>query len=261
MGRRPFYFFVIADVQMGMAAHNRDLSFESENLEKFVEVANRLHPAFVVNCGDIVNRAGDAEQIQSYRSVLAKLDPGIRVYNVPGNHDLGSPPTPASLKAYRRAFGKEHYLFRYQDFVGIVVNVSLIKSPELAPREAEEQSEWLTRTLAKVSARPDKQTVVFQHFPWFVHRADEADEYFNLPLTQRAETLRRLEHAGVRHIFAGHLHQNAVGTEGLVQMHTVGPLGKPLGKAVSGFGVVRVDGRDLQFTWYPLSDPPARLPT
>jgi serine/threonine-protein phosphatase CPPED1 len=51
----PFFsFFVITDVQLGMFDHDQDLSRESDNLEKFVAAANRLGPAFIVNCGDMV---------------------------------------------------------------------------------------------------------------------------------------------------------------------------------------------------------------
>jgi len=256
----PFFFFVVTDPQLGMYDHNRDLSRESENLEKLVAAANRLHPAFIVNCGDIVNRPGDSREIKRYQSIMAKLDSHIPVYNVPGNHDLKNRPTSESLAAYRRAFGPDYYTFDFQGFEGIVLNSSLIKCPELVPREAEEQSAWLQTVLARVHDHPVGEVVIFQHIPWFLHDADEAENYSNLPPLERSEYFDRFSQAGIHFIFAGHYHDNALGSEEGIQMRTVSALGKPLGKAESGFGIVVVKGHELNFTYYPISAPPERIP-
>lgn len=253
----PFFFFVITDPQLGMYDHDQDLSRESENLQKLVAIANRLHPAFIVNCGDLVNRPGDSREIQQYQHIMSGLDPHIPVYNVPGNHDVRNQPTPESLAAYRSAFGRDYYTFQYQGLEGVVLNTSLIKYPELAPRESAEQSAWLETTLAQAK---NKDVIVFQHIPWFLREPDEADDYSNLPLSQRKDYLHRFESAGIRYIFAGHLHENAFGSEGKIQMRTVSALGKPLGKTPSGFGVVIVDGHNVKFTYYPISAPPTELP-
>lgn len=256
---RPVFFLVIADAQLGMYSQNQDLQFESENLEKFVAVANRLHPAFIVNCGDLVNKAGDPQQIERYKSIMSKLDSEIPVYNVAGNHDVRNQPTPETLAAYRKTFGRDYYTFHQQGIEGIVLNTSLIKSPELAPGEAEEQSAWLEKTLAEAHAHPNEEIVIFQHIPWFLQKADEPDAYFNLPLSQRKEYLRRFERANVHYIFAGHYHESAAGTEGKIQIRTVSAVGKPLAKDPSGFGVVVVEGRKLRFSYYSVDAPPEQV--
>ena len=256
-GRPKFFFLVITDIQLGMYEHDQDFRREAQDLEKLVAVANRLHPAFVVNCGDLVNRAGDSREIQEYKRIMTGLNPKIPLYNVPGNHDVKNNPTPASLAAYRAEFGKDYYSFEYEGFQGIVLNTSLIKYPESAPHEAEQQSEWLNATLAKT--KDSKQTVIFQHIAWFLNDVDEADNYSNLQKSERKGYLNRFQEAHVRYTFAGHLHDSAFGTDGEIQMRTVGALGKPLGKTPPGFGIVVVNGHDLKFTYYPLSSPPSEV--
>jgi hypothetical protein len=45
------------------------------------------------------------------------------------------------------------------------------------------------------------------HFPPFVTRADEPDQYFNIDSAPRRRLLELLERGGVRTILAGHLHR------------------------------------------------------
>lgn len=257
---RSFFFFVITDIQLGMFDHDQDLTRESENLEQFVEAANRLHPAFIVNCGDIVNKAGNPVEIQRYQTIMAKLNPQIPVYHVPGNHDLRNQPTPDSIAAFRQTFGRDYYTFQYQGFEGIVLDTSLIKDSALVPHEAEAQAKWLEKTLSEVRERKGNSIVVFQHIPWFLHEADEPDNYSNMPKSMRGQYLANFKKAHVHHVFAGHLHDEALGRAEGIESRTVGPLGKPLGKAESGFGLVVVEGEKIKFTYYPISAPPTEPP-
>jgi len=94
---------------------------------------NRLRPAFVVVTGDLVNQPGDAAQIAEYKRIMGRVDAGIPVYHVAGNHDLGSVPTPQSVAAYTNAFGRDSYTFQHGDFAGVVLNSGLIHSPQKAP--------------------------------------------------------------------------------------------------------------------------------
>ncbi|HYV29988.1 MAG TPA: hypothetical protein VEO53_02580, partial [Candidatus Binatia bacterium] len=62
-GPEPFFFIQLSDPQLGMFTENADFAQETANLEFAVAAVNRLHPAFVVITGDLVNRPGDASQI------------------------------------------------------------------------------------------------------------------------------------------------------------------------------------------------------
>lgn len=248
--QQPWLFAVLADPQLGMFAHDQNFTQETANLEFVVANLNRLHPRFVVICGDLVNRTGDPAQTAEYKRILKELDPTITVYNVAGNHDVGNIPTPATLATYRAAFGPDYYTFVEPGILGVVLDSNLIRSPQDAPQAAKLQKDWLDKTLAAAKVDPDRQIVVFQHIPYFIHHADEAEDYFNIPQPARKAYLDLLERAGVKYVFAGHYHRNASGTDGPLTEIVTGAVGKPLGGSLSGFRIVTAEGPDLQSTWY-----------
>jgi serine/threonine-protein phosphatase CPPED1 len=252
----PWLFAVLADPQMGMFAHDQNFAQETANFEFVVANLNRLHPRFVVICGDLVNRTADAAQEAEYKRILKELDPAIAVYNVAGNHDVGNIPTPFTLAAYRAAFGPDYYTFTAPGILGVVLDSNLIRSPQDAPQAAKLQQDWLDNTLAAAKADPSRQVVVFQHIPYFIHNAGEAEDYFNIPQPARKTYLDLLERAGVKYVFAGHYHRNSMGTDGPLTEIVTGAVGKPLGGALSGFRIVNVQGQDLQSTWYCLGGIP-----
>src|ERR1022692_531757 len=146
---QDLWFIQMSDPQFGMFTSNHDFEQETANFELAIATANRLKPNFVVICGDLTNQAGDAPQITEFRRIAAKLDRAIGLHLVAGNHDVSNSPTPQSLAAYRRAFGKDYYAFEYPGFEGIVLNSSLIQHPEAAPEEAARQEQWLSAELAR----------------------------------------------------------------------------------------------------------------
>src|SRR5438270_10513229 len=124
LAAEPFSFIQMSDPQFGMYTENRSFEHETANFEFAVAAANRLHPKFVVVTGDLINQAGNAAQAAEYLRIAGKLDPGIRLFSVPGNHDVGNEPTPAGLAAYRKLFHHDYYTFRVDDFAGFVLNSS-----------------------------------------------------------------------------------------------------------------------------------------
>jgi serine/threonine-protein phosphatase CPPED1 len=240
-----FFFIQMADPQFGMYTKDRDFAQETANYEFAIATANRLKPRFVIVCGDLVNKPGDMAQIQEYRRISAKLDSSIRLYHVAGNHDVGNEPTPALLDSYREQFGPDYYGFREGSIYGIVLNSSLIHSPQNAPEAYEKQQKWLTGELGKAKDSGALHVVIFQHHPFFLERGDEADQYFNIPLVRRKPLLDSFRKAGVKYLFAGHYHRNALGRDGEMEMVTTGPVGMPIGGARSGMRLVWVTDKDL----------------
>jgi 3',5'-cyclic AMP phosphodiesterase CpdA len=256
---QPWFFAVLADPQFGMYAKDRNFVQETSNFEFVIANLNRLHPRFVVICGDLVNRTGDPAEIAEYKRVLEELNPSIPVYNVAGNHDVGNIPTPATLDAYNTSIGRDHYTFSEGAILGIVLDSSLIGSPERAPDAARQQEEWLQKTLAIAKSNTNQQIVVFQHIPYFIHNPDEADGYFNIPQPARRRYLDLLEKAGVRYVFAGHYHRTAAGTDGPLTESVTGAVGMPLGQSLSGFQIVTVEGQKLNSTWFCLGAIPNQI--
>src|SRR5436190_14056446 len=108
----PFSFIQMSDPQFGMYTENKSFEHETANFEFAVAAANRLHPKFVIVTGDLINQPGNPQQSAEYHRIAARLDPAIKLYSVPGNHDVGNEPTPESLAAYRERFGPDYYTFR-----------------------------------------------------------------------------------------------------------------------------------------------------
>lgn len=160
-------FFQMADTQFGFFNANKEFSRETVNMEKAIAESNRLKPAFVVICGDLVNKPGDIAQITEYKRIAAKLDPSIKLYSVSGNHDVENVPTIASLALYKKYFGEDRYTFRSGNILGIILNSSLIKDPSLAPIEAAKQLEWFIQVLKDAKKSNARNIMVFMHHSFF----------------------------------------------------------------------------------------------
>jgi 3',5'-cyclic AMP phosphodiesterase CpdA len=233
-------FLQMSDPQFGMYSKNANFEHETANFEFAIATANRLKPAFVVITGDLVNEAGNAAQIAEYKRIAAKLDPKIRLFSAPGNHDVQNEPTPESLARYRENFGPDYYTFQAGDITGIVLNSNLEKGTRNAAAEAAKMEAWFQTELTKAKAAGAKQIIVFQHIPFFQKDANEAEVYNNIPVDVRRRYLKLLHENGVQWVFAGHLHHNLEARDGDLQIVATGPVGMPLNDAKSGIRVVAV---------------------
>jgi DNA repair exonuclease SbcCD nuclease subunit len=232
-------FIQMSDPQFGMYAKDAGFEHETANFDFAIATANRLRPAFVVITGDLVNKREDDAEVAEFRRIAAKLDPRIRLFNVPGNHDLGNEPTPESLAAYRKRFGPDYYTFRVGDIAGFVVDSSLLKAAAKVPEEAAKMDAWLRTELAKAKSE-DKQIIVFEHIPPFMKYPDEPETYDSFPLETRARYLSLLHEYGVKHLFAGHYHATTETHDGDLEIHITGPVGMPLRGGKSGMRIVSV---------------------
>ena len=248
-GAEPFFFIQLTDPQFGMFTENTNFTQETVNFEFAAATVNRLKPAFVIITGDLVHKPGDSEQI----------DPSIPVYDVAGNHDVENVPTPESIAAYTNRFGPDHYTFRHGGFVGIVLNSSLIHSPQKAMKQLEAQERWLEVELEKARAEKPRHIVVFQHHPWCLASANEKDEYFNIPLERRTRYFALFHKYGVNYAFCGHYHRNALARDGALEIITTGPVGKPLGKDESGIRVAIVRDDRIEHRYYQFGEIPTRI--
>jgi predicted phosphodiesterase len=265
--KEPAFFIQMADSQLGMSAYSlplllsgatfRDDEFalDAQRFEVSIAHANHLQPAFVVICGDLVNRVGHQGQIAEFQRVAGTMDPSIELHLVPGNHDVGGEPTEETLNAYRNTFGPDWYSFEKIGIHGIVLNSQLIDFPNHVPREAARQLAWVREELSRARERGATRILVFQHQPFFVEEPGEEDNYANVESEARAVYLEAFKQAGVEAIFAGHLHQNAYGRDGALEMITTGPIGKALGDDPTGFRVVAIEKDGLRHEYFSLEAP------
>jgi 3',5'-cyclic AMP phosphodiesterase CpdA len=255
----PFFFIQLSDPQFGMFTGNKDFAQETANFEFAVATINRLRPQFVVITGDLVNKPGDAAQIAEFKRIAAKVDSAIPVYNVAGNHDVENVPTPDRITAYTNLFGPDHYAFSHGGLAGLVLNSSIIHSPQQTTNEYAAQEQWLRTELEHSRADGAQHIVIFQHHPWFLKTADEPDQYFNIPSERRASHLALFHEFGVKHLFSGHYHRNAVARDGDIEAVTTGPVGQPQGGDKSGLRVVIVRDGGLEHRYYHFGEMPTEI--
>ena len=231
----PFFFLQLSDPQFGFMDKNKSISAETEAMNKAVTAINQLKPPFVVITGDFVNNSKSKEQIAAYKSMIAQIDSSVKVYMIPGNHDIGKV-SRASIDNYKKNYGETHFSFRYGDCAFIGIDSNIIKEED---KEREEvQFKWLEQELQKTKDARFK--FVFTHCSVFLKRMDEPVNYSNFSLPMREKYVRLFQKYGVNAIFAGHLHNNAYGKVGNMEMITIGPVGKVLGTGYQGMNLVKV---------------------
>jgi serine/threonine-protein phosphatase CPPED1 len=257
-----FYFFQLADTQFFWG--NDPVG----RWKSVIAQANRLRPAFVVVCGDLINRNGDAAKVdlkederrtRAYLDGAAKLDKTIPLRNVAGNHDVCNVPTPETLRWYERRFGPPWYTFTHKSTQFVVIESDLMKNPQGAAGAAEQQMEWLKRTLSAERPKGVPHRIVFLHHPLALKGLDEPDGYFLLPKKRRAELVSLFRQAGVRTVFSGHYHGNAVVRDGDLEMITTNGLAKALRGDPLGFRIVRVGPEGVEHAFYAHENVPLTL--
>ncbi|NQW21489.1 MAG: metallophosphoesterase [Chloroflexi bacterium] len=238
------------------------LDQERINLSKALEQFEEITPAFVVVCGDMVDQAGDEDQIALIRETLGKYGVNIPVHWVAGNHDIGVNnliPNRDSVDFYRSEFGDDFYSFNHDESKFIVLNSVLLDRPEDLPDEHKLQMELLGDTLLSRESLDSEHVVVFMHHPLFLNNAEEADAdfawapsppnqlpgYWTVPLERRRPVVKLLRDAEVQTVFAGHWHRNHIASDGGLEVVVTSALGYPLGDDPSGYRVVSVSDDDL----------------
>jgi 3',5'-cyclic AMP phosphodiesterase CpdA len=257
----PFFFIQLADSQFGLGPMQGCRFAETANAEIVVEHINRLRPRFAVICGDIVDGLdGPIElanwQVAEFKGVFRRISPEIPLVLLPGNHELGNLPTPETLARYRRFFGDDYFAFSIGGVRALALDTPLLFNWTEMPQALVEQALWLQGELAAATADPPTHLIVFQHHPWFVDEVDEPDGYFNLPRQHRRSVLDAFEHAGVRVVFSGHLHQNRTHRYGAVELVTSGTV---CDSAEPGLRVVKVYVDRIEHRFYTFDQVPQQI--
>ena len=253
----PYFFVQLADPQFGLYTRNQDFTRETELYENAIAHVNRLRPAFVVVCGDLINQAGNAEQFDELMRITGKLDKNIPIYWLPGNHDVGDAPTPDSLEVYRNLFGKDYYAFELNGSSFIVINSGVILDPEAVPTEYDNQLTFITEQLQKARTQNAEHIIIFGHHPFYL--AEEKNPYWTIPSPRREEFWSLFTEYGVRAVFAGHYHRNNVLTVDNVEMVTSAAVGQPFGSDPSGLRIVKVYPDRLEQQYYTFDEVPQEI--
>jgi 3',5'-cyclic AMP phosphodiesterase CpdA len=168
-------------------------------------------------------------------------------------------PTPETLAWYEQRFGPPWYVFTHKTAQFVVLESNLLKNPQGAPEAAERQLDWLKQTLTAEMPGGVRQRIVFMHHPLCLKSLDEGEGYFLLPKQRRAELAELFRRRGVKTVFSGHYHGNAVVRDGDLEMVTTNGLAKTLCGDPLGFRIVRVGPKGVEHTFYAHEDVPEKL--
>ena len=232
---------------------------EVKNYETIINFANKVDPEFLIICGDLIQARSPQQYKDEFQRISKSLKPGIPLFLVSGNHDVGEEPSELSLRYYRETYGDDWYSFKEGGIYGIVLNSSLIKEPDKAPLEAERQYQWLKQELTTAQSFKQMQIVVFQHHPYFVKDPNEEySKYFNFDKEERKKYLELLVENGVKLVMAGHYHYNSVGFYKNLKIVTTSSSGFS-NRLVSntGFQVVQVKNNSINNAFVSMEDLPA----
>jgi predicted phosphodiesterase len=192
-----FSFVQMCDTQLGMGGYEHDV----KTFTLAVEQINRMKPDFVVICGDLVGKANEQSWLDFNRIKSGFVIP---CHCAAGNHDVGNAPTALSLKLYREKVGKDYFAVEHKGFTFVIANTQLWKAP--LKGESEKHDAWFVETL-KMAKKKGRPVVVVVHYPLFLEKPDEKENYFNLPVAKRMELLKLCKESGVVAFLAGHTHK------------------------------------------------------
>ena len=253
--KKAFCYFVMADPQLFWGS--------KESWEKAIGFANKLKPDFVIVCGDMVNHAGDEKEIEAYLEVAEKLSKDIPLYNVCGNHDYKIS-EPESLGLYQTKFGCPWYSFVHKNNLFIVFESTMVKYGDENWKMYQWQMQWLEETLKQAQGNGYDNITAYTHYPLALKKADEPDEYFNLPKTRRMKLLDMFHKYNVKAVFSGHFHHNTCVKDGELELITTNSSGIALAQMGEpeqpiGFRIVNMSATGLEHKYYSYEDMPEKL--
>lgn len=231
-----FFFVQLTDMQMGFKEPEGEVGRSVRLLNEAVDAINRLHPAFVVVTGDMVNTWYDAREYDAYRSCMDRIDKGIPVYTIPGNHDMKPAKSEESVQWYLSHFGPDHFAFTHKGTFFIGYNSSYIK--DNLPEQEERQFAWLEKELGK--HKRARHRVMFTHCSIVREALDEKAGYFSYQEPYRAKYLKLCKDYNVEAVFSGHYHRTRTILHDGTRHVTCTATGHPLGDGISAINVVTV---------------------
>ena len=245
-----FTFIQATDPQIGWRYNGDNDAKWAETVSK----VNLVEPNFLIVTGDLVDNRGVVAQVDLYKSYAAGLNPGIQLYNLPGNHDIGDTPDATSYALWKSRFGyppdnnNPWYSFARGNNLFIVLDSMVLKSPTgfTDPNKAVEEMNWLTTTLIDANTAGYDNIMVFMHTSLCLTSIAEADQTFNMPLGTgngpRKQLLDLFHEYGVKAVFSGHAHYNSYVRDGDLEIITTSSCNSSLGtpSTPQGFRFVEV---------------------
>ncbi len=239
--------FQVSDPQMGFYTRNADMVYESEMFTKAAAAINATMPDAVIFTGDLVHDHKDSLQWLEFKRIAATIDPAIRQFSIPGNHDVNGKNGSMDLTYWNRYMGEDKFSAEVGNVHLIGIDSNLYKYVEGSEADIRQQ-EWLENELADCDK--DGITIVLAHHPFFLKSADEDEEYFNIRTETRNYYRDLFRSAGVKAVVCGHKHDNYLAADGDIPYITTSATGKPLGDAPSGVRVFVCEKGEIYHAYF-----------
>ena len=273
-----FFFIQMADPQFGLFSHFSgkndldiknlqkrdifikktpkiyDLNNEIQLLRRSIEIVNKLNPKFVVICGDMINNLDNNEQISTFKKEISKINNHIKVYYVPGNHDIAydyKQPTIQSIKEYKNIFGKDYYSFEIGKIRFITINSTIFKSIDTLTNYAIEQLNFIEKE-SNLAKKYNQKIIIFSHHPLFISNINEENNGWSVNKDLRKKIIKSTKSKGLIANFAGHMHRNNIAFFDDLEIITTGPVGLyhgPYGEGVSGIRKVDINNITISHSY------------
>lgn len=254
---RPYVIVQIADAQLGFTAAEKsqregtpyvnDLTYEAEYLSRAVGMVNELLPDAIVFTGDQVNRPDNEEQWDRFAEIIADIDPSVKVFHLPGNHDVYISDSKVDSSPFMDRYGDDRFFLSEKGINLVGINTNLIKYDD---RLEEYQASWLKDVLAESKA--EETTILFGHHPFFMTDIDEPDSYFPISKDKRRFYFEIFSYLGVDAVYAGHRHDNSEGEYAGIPMKTTTSVAFQIGGSQPSIRVITVEDGTVSDTLLPL---------
>lgn len=237
-----FTFAQLCDPQLGFGGYEHDM----KTFRQAVVQVNDLSPDFVVICGDLVNNAAEVS-FRDFKWIAKKLT--MPCYCAPGNHDVGNKPKPWMLKRYRETIGEDYYAVEHKGYTFVIANTQLWK--ESLEGESDKHVEWVIQTV-KTAAEKGSPVFMIQHYPFYTKNPEEAEQYYNLPLTVREKLLPLYKECNVVAVLSGHTHTTRINQYEGIQLVSGSTTSKNFDKRPFGFRLWTVSPSSITHEFIPL---------
>ena len=212
---KDFFYCHLAGLMVGGGQKTSSGEYsEQDRIRKAITVINKIRPRFLmisgnfsakeINC-DYIEDEERLAQVEIARKMLCRVSETIPMVFVPGCNDVGTRPTPETLKAYHDKFGADYYGFWYGGARCLVINSMLMIDGSGAPLEAAGQDLWFEEEIEQAKMC-SIHIMIFSYHPWFISHRDESTggaQPIAIPEPIRAKWLTILRHKKVKYLFAG----------------------------------------------------------
>lgn len=170
-----YTFVQLADPQLGLLERyiehreppykwDRELALFNRAITAINGIAKK--PKFVIICGDLVDAepgtADRLKQIADLKSSIEKLVPGIPVFVIPGNHDIGNSPSISDIEDYVSHWGDDRFVFWCGKSKYIAINSQPYWDGSNCRLEVEAQDCWLESEISAAENENADHVVIFQ---------------------------------------------------------------------------------------------------